>query len=468
MGYNFRACDREQMYLMPASMREWLPEGHLAWFILDVVEEMDLSTFYRRYRADGWGQAAYEPRMMVALLVYAYCLGVRSSREIERACQDRLSFRVITANQVPDHTTIARFRQEFTEDFGRLFTEVLHLCVRAGLVKVGVVALDGTKVAGNASLSANRTYEHLEREVARMLEEAEGRDREEEGAGGAEGEGEELPEELRQRTDRLERLRRAKAELEREAEDEAARKQESERARQQGAPGAPRRGRKPKPPDPTPQSEAKANLTDPESRIMKTRTGYVQGYNAQVMVTKDQVIVAAEVTQQQNDVQQLQPMVARAQEELWAASAKKMKVVVADAGYWSADNVRGTSPWGPRLLIGTTNEQRQQEAIRERCAPRGRIPTDATAKERMARALLTKVGKRLYGLRSITVEPVIGQMKSGRRCDRLLRRGTAAAKSEWRLICASHNLLKLWRSGKALFARSVTGTRSRSKLCWAH
>lgn len=201
---------------------------------------------------------------------------------------------------------------------------------------------------------------------------------------------------------------------------------------------------------------------------MKTRTGYVQGYNAQLMVTKDQVIVAAEVTQQQNDVQQLQPMVARAQEELWAAGAKKMKVVVADAGYFSAANVKGASPWGPRLLIGTTNEQRQQEAMRERSTPRGRIPTDATDKERMERALLTKAGKRLYGLRSITVEPAIGQMKSGRGCDHLLRRGAAAAKSEWRMICASHNLLKLWRSGKALFARCVTGTRPRSKPCWAH
>jgi len=162
MGYNFKECNREQLFLLPVSMREWLPEGNLARFILDAVEEMDLAAFYRKYREDGWGRAAYEPRMMVALLLYAYCLGIRSSREIERACEDRASFRAITANQRP-HTTIARFRQEFTEEIGKLFTEALRLCVRAGLVKVGVVALDGTKVAENASLSANRTYEHLER-----------------------------------------------------------------------------------------------------------------------------------------------------------------------------------------------------------------------------------------------------------------------------------------------------------------
>ncbi|MCR4392624.1 MAG: transposase, partial [Candidatus Acetothermia bacterium] len=231
--------------------------------------------FKRKYREDGWGRAAYEPRMMVALLVYAYSLGVRSSREIERACEDRVSFRVITANQRPDHTTIARFRQEFTEEIGKLFTEVLHLCVRAGLVKVGVVVLDGTEA----------------------------------------------------------------------------------REREQEVTGKTRRGRKPKAPDPTPRREAKANLTDPESRIMKTRTGYVQGYNAQVMVTKDQVIVAAEVTQDQNDVHQLHPMPGKVAEELATAGVRGRVARVADAGYQSEEGVRKADPNGPELFLATTNDR---------------------------------------------------------------------------------------------------------------
>ncbi|MFH1609414.1 MAG: transposase [Candidatus Bipolaricaulota bacterium] len=471
MGYNFKECNREQLFLLPASMREWLPEGHLAWFILDAVEEMDLAAFYRNYREDGWGRAAYEPRMMVALLVYAYSLGVRSSREIERACEDRVSFRVITANQRPDHTTIARFRQEFTEEIGKLFTEVLHLCVRAGLVKVGVVVLDGTKVAGNASLSANRTYEHLEREVAWMLEEAEAKDAEEDAVYGTDREGSELPEELRKRDSRLARLRRAKAELEREAEEAAvARQREIEaREREQEVTGKPRRGRKPKAPDPTPRREAKANLTDPESRIMKTRTGYVQGYNAQVMVTKDQVIVAAEVTQDQNDVHQLHPMLGKVAEELATAGVRgRVAAVVADAGYQSEEGVRKADPNGPELFLATTNDRQQRVAMEGAPAPRGRIPKGLGVKERMERKLLTQRGRALYKLRGQTVEPVFGQIKGVRDCDGFMRRGLTAAKSEWRLICATHNLLKLWRSGKALLGAWLRGTRLRREPCWAY
>lgn len=173
MGYNLIECNREQLFLLPLSMRDWLPHGHLAWFLLDAVQELDLTPFHRRLRQDGWGRAAYQPKMMVALLLYAYCLGIRSSRQIERSCQENVAFKAITGGQVPDHTTVARFRKEFEEELAALFTEVLWLCGRAGLGKVGKVVVDGTKVAGNASLSANRTYEYLEGEVTRMLEEAE-------------------------------------------------------------------------------------------------------------------------------------------------------------------------------------------------------------------------------------------------------------------------------------------------------
>jgi len=209
MAYNFIDCDRDQLFLLPPSMRDWLPKEHLVWFILDTVEELDLSSFYRRYRGDGWGRAAYPPKMMVALLLYAYCTGIPSSRKIEGACQENVAFKVITGDKVPDHTTISRFRQKFQEELSGLFTEVLWLCGRAGLVKVGAV-VDGTKMAGNASLSANRTYQYLQEEVERMLKEAEAADAAEEAQLG-----EELPEELVDLNKRLARLKWAKEELER-------------------------------------------------------------------------------------------------------------------------------------------------------------------------------------------------------------------------------------------------------------
>ena len=312
MAYNFLECNRDQMYLMPVSIREWLPEDHLAWFILDAVREFALISFYRRHRSDGWGRAAYEPEMMVSLLVYAYCLGIRSSREIERACVVDVGFRVIAANQRPDYTTICRFRKENETELADLFTAVLELCAQAGLVKVGVVAIDGTKMTGNTSLAANRTYEYLEKEVQQMLQEAEEKDTQEDALYGKNHRGDELPTELATRESRLARLNEAKAQLEHQAQQKAAVQEEKiERRKQEEETGKKKRGRKPREPDEIPQEKAKANLTDLDSRIMKTRHGYVQGYNAQAVVTKEQVIVAAEVTQQQNDVRQLHPMLER-------------------------------------------------------------------------------------------------------------------------------------------------------------
>jgi len=449
MAYNFRECDRDQLFLFPPSMREWLPKDHLVWFILDAVDQLDLSPFLRRYRADGWGRAAYPPRMMVALLVYAYCSGVRSSRKIERACQENIAFRVITGGQVPDHTTIARFRQYFQEELAELFTEVLWLCGRAGLVKVGTVVVDGTKIAGNASLSRNRTYKHLEEEVARMLREAEEADAAEEGMEGEGG----IPGELADREKRLEKLRRAKEELERLAEEEAAERERELREEGEGS-GKRKRGRKPKPPDPRPDPGAKVNLTDPESRIMKTRRGYVQGYNAQLVVTVDQIIVAAEVTQDQNDVRQLHPMLKRTEEELERAGiGKKPKVAVADAGYFSEKNITGAGEDGPELVVAPCGEERLRRKLVEEGPPRGRIPQGLSAKELMERKLLTKRGRERYGLRKVTVEPVVGQLKA--LGDRFLRRGLKAVRSEFRLLCACNNLLKLWRAVKAGIARWV-------------
>ena len=453
--HNFLPLNRDQNYLMPPSLREWLPAGDLVWFLVDAVSQMDLSPFYAKYRKDGWGRAAYEPSMMVCLLLYAYCLGIRSSRQIERLCERDIGFRIITGNQVPDHTTIARFRQANEVELAELFTQALRLCAEAGLVKVGVVALDGTKMKANASLAANRTYTSIEEEVKRGLAEAAVRDAEEDEIYGADQRGDELPDDLQDRRKRLVRLQEAKARLEQEAAEEAAKQAEKIRLREveEEETGHKKRGRKPKEPDDTPAAEAKANVTDPESRIMKTRTGYVQGYNAQAIVTEDQIIIAADVTQEANDVRQLHPMLQQAHEELEAAGVEeRIGAGLADAGYWSEANIREASPDGPELLIATTKDWKQRKALREKGPPRGRIPKNLSLLDRMERKLRTKRGWGMYSKRGWMVEPVFGQIKGVRGCDRFMRRGHNAVGSEWRMIAATHNLLKLWRSGKAVWA----------------
>lgn len=460
MGYHFLPCERDQLYLLPPALQDWLPEGDLAWFILDAVAQMNLTAIERTYRADGWGQAAYEPAMMVALLLYAYCLGERSSRRIERLCQRDLAFRVITANQGPDHTTIARFRQTHEIALATLFTQVLRLCAEAGLLKVGIVALDGTKIKANAALASNRTVETITAEVSRMLTEAQATDADEDRQYGAARCGDELPEALRDRTSRLTRLRACQERLEREAADATAQQQakiETRRA-EEAATGQKKRGRKPKAAEAAADSTAKANVTDPESRIMKTQGGYVQGYNAQAVVTEAQIIVAAEVTQEENDIKQLRPMLKRAQANLKAiAHLQAVGMALADAGYCSEANLMEADPDGPVLLIATNKDWKQRQALREQPPPRGRAPKGLTARDRMERTLLTKRGRHLYKKRGQTVEPVFGQIKSARGCDGCMRRGTAACDSEWKLLCATHNLLKLWRNGKRAGTARRTG-----------
>ena len=455
MACNFIPCDREQSYLMPPSLRDWLGEDHLAWCVLNAVGVMDLFAFEAKYRADGWGAAAFPPSMMVPLLLYAYCVGERSSREIERACETDVAFRVVAANRKPDHSTIARFRRNNLEELEGLFTQILAICVDAGLVKVRVVAIDGTKMEANAALAANRTHEGLtkeiEEDVKRMLAEAEATDAEEDRLYG-EKRGDELPEELRTEKGRIERLRECKERLEREAAERAAEQQRKidERAAKEEATGKKLRGRKPKEPDPTPEAKAKANVTDPESRIMKTRKGYVQGYNAQAAVTEEQIIVAAEVTQEANDVKQLHSTIRKTAENLQSTGVEeKVGTALADAGYWSEANVEEADTNGPDLLIATTKDWKQRKAAREHPPPQGRIPKDISVRERMERKLMTKRGRATYKKRSRTVEPVFGQIKDARGCDRFLLRGLKGVSGEWKLLCGTHNLLKLWRSGRA-------------------
>jgi transposase len=458
MAYNLIECRREQMYLMPVNLQEWLTEGHLAWFVLDAVAAIDLSKFYLKYRADGWGGAAYDPEMMVSLLLYAYCLGVRSSRQIERACEVDVAFRVIAGNLKPDYSTVCRFRSENEEELGMLFTEVLRLCAEAGLIKAGVVALDGTKIKANASLSANRTQEHIEEEVRKMLAEAREKDEEEDRLFGKDSGGDEIPEELKDRGSRLARLKECQERLAREKEEKVQVQVEriEKREAEEEFTGHKKRGRKPKEVAGVLEeaAKAKANVTEPDSRIMKTRAGYIQGYNAQAVVDRGQIILAADVTQEPNDVHQLHPMTEDAQQGLKVVgSEEEIRSELADAGYWSEGNVAKSSPAAPEFLIATTKDWKQRKAIREQGAPRGRIPDNLSPRDRMERKLLTKRGKSLYKLRSQMVEPVFGQIKS-RGCATFMRRGLEAVRSEWRLICSTHNLLKLFRSGASEFAKS--------------
>ena len=454
MAYNLLPCDREQSFLMPPSLREWLEDGDLAWFMVDTIDQIDLDEFYAAYRSDGWGAAAYDPAIMVGVLLYAYCQGIRSSRKIERALERDIGFRVVAANQQPDFRTICRFRAEHEEALEHLFVQVLRLCREAGLVKLGTVALDGTKVAANASLAANRSHDTLEAEVRQMLEEAKKVDTEEDAVFGPERRGDEMPEGLGRRADRLKRLQEAKARLERKAEaaSELARHRLERRQTEEATTGKRKRGRKPSEVVPMVIEEAKANTTDPDSRIMKTRQGYVQGYNVQTVVSQDQIIVAVGVTQDANDIQQLKPMLDTMGHTLEAAGiVERPRVALADAGYWSETNATiDNGLESPELIIATTKDWKQRKLLRERGCPRGRIPLSLSPKERMERKLLTKRGQALYKLRSIVAEPVYGQIKEGQGFRRFMRRGFDAATSEVSLVATTHNLLKLWRNGRII------------------
>jgi transposase len=462
MPQNFLACDREQTFLMPPDVREWLPEGHLAWFVIDAVARMELAAFYGAYRQDGHGRAAFDPAMMVALLLYAYAIGERSSRRIERRCIEDVATRVICANQAPDHTTISRFRQRHETALAGLFGEVLALCAEAGLVQVGVIAIDGTKVHANASERATRDYEQIAREI---LAEADAVDREEDERFG-ERRGDELPEQLatgagraqwlaeakrrleRQRAEearpipasRPQRLRESKRRLEEELETECRANEAYEAYR---ARGLMRNGRRlgshspPKPYTPPATPQGKINTTDPDSRNVKTPRGWVQGYNGQAAANERQIVIAAELTNSSADFGQIEPMVNAARRELRAAGVAEIpEVVVADAGYWHQAQMQALAGDGIQVLIPPDANKRKG----------ARPGWDGGLYAFMRRVLATDLGAELYRKRTAMIEPVFGDTKFNRKIDRFQRRGRAACRSEWRLITATHNLLKLWRA----------------------
>jgi len=459
MSKQFRNCDLNQALLLPPSLQDWLPESHMARFVAEVVETLDLSGIYGKYEErDGRGLAAYDPRMMVRLLIYGYCRGVASSRRIERATYEDLAFRYLAADEHPDHSGIAAFRKAHLEALSQLFVQVLRLCQRAGLVKLGHVALDGTKVKANASKHKAMSYERmgetekrLEEEVQALLAEAARVDAEEDGKYGKGKRGDELPQELARRESRLAKIREAQAALEREAkekaEEEKARveaqlkereKQEQERGRQFG-------GQKPQVPDPEqakPVPQAQRNFTDPESRIMKdgATKEFVQGYNAQAAVdSQAQVIVAAAVTQQTNDKKQLVPML----EQVQAMTGSPPQQATADAGYFSEKNVTDPKLAGIELLVPP---DRQKHGDKVPCAT-GPPPPEASVAEQMRQRLRTPQGHAVYKMRKAVVEPVFGQIKECRGFRRFLLRGLAQVRAEWQMICATHNLLKLFHSG---------------------
>lgn len=450
MSKTYRPYDPDQAFLLPPALTDWLPESHLVYFLREVVSGLDLSAIMTVYEEEERGFPPYHPQMMVAVLLYAYCLGVTSSRKIARRLEEDVAFRVLAANNTPDFRTIAEFRKRHLVALAGLFVQVLRLCQKAGLVKLGHVALDGTKMKANASKHKAMSYERMNKEEARLaaevealLRRAEATDEREDAEYGRDKRGDELPGELAFREGRLKRIREAKAALEREAREEAeAKKREIEARKAAG----PRRGPPSKAPDPTPAPKAQKNFTDPESRIMPAsgeKKSFIQGYNCQAVVDQSaQVIVAADVTQETNDKKQGVPLIEQAQ----ANSGKVPAQVSMDAGYFSEETLQAVETLGIEAFIPP---DRQKHGKPLPTAPRGRIPKALGITDRMRRKLQTQRGRAIYAKRKETVEPVFGQIKQARGFRQFLLRGLEKVRAEWALICTGHNLLKLWKVAPA-------------------
>ena len=450
----FQPYEPDQSLLLPPNLSDWLPEDHLAFFIRDVVAELDLSAVYDAYAPGSkGGRPPCDPRMMTALVLYAYCVGVPSSRKIERATYESVSFRVLAANQHPDHDTICEFRKKHLAALSDLFVQVLELCRKAGLVKLGHVSLDGTKVRANASKHKAMSYgrmkkkrAELEAKVKDLMARADAVDAEEDAKYGKGKRGDELPEELRFRETRLAKIKEAMTELEAEAKAEADAKraeiaEKKKRREKEERTGNGTGGRKPKPPSNEPEDTKQRNFTDSDSRIMKmgATKSFEQCYNAEAAVDAgSQVIVAADVTQDANDKKQVEPMT----EQVKSNTGERPKTLSADNDFFSEANAKYLEGEGVDAYIAT---QKMKHGKGPAPPPRGRIPTDATVKERMARKLRTKKGRETYSKRKSSVEPVFGQIKEARGFRRFLLRGLDAVRAEWRLVCLTHNLLKLFR-----------------------
>jgi len=425
MAKRYRAYEPDQLFLMPPSLREWLAEGHLAYFVGDLVDDLDLSEIEAVYEEEERGQPPYHPRMMAKVLIYAYCSGVFASRRIEKRLVEDIAFRVLAAGNTPDFRTLSDFRKIHRQAVQGLFEQVLFVALKAGAMKLGRVAIDGSKVKANASKHKAMSYgrmkeseRELREEVRRLLAEAERQDEAQDRRYGKDRTGEELPEELRRRESRLERIRQAKRALQKEA------RQQAQDGDQQPA---------------QPEDKKQYNFTDPQSRIMKGNDGFVQGYNCQIAVEENfQLIVGQAVTQQSNDKKQLEPMIQTIEEQ----AGQKPGEVLADSGYCSEKNLKYLAR---RHIDGYVATERQKHRERRLVCKRGPLPKGASAVERMKRKLQTQLGRKIYALRKVIVEPVFGQIKQARGFRQFLVRGLEKVQMEWALVCLTHNILKLHR-----------------------
>jgi transposase len=452
MNKTYRDWVPNQSYMFPPSPQDWLPEDDLVYFILDTVATIDLTPIFAHYERELRGQPPFHPRMMVALLLYCYATATRSSRKIMRRCRTDVACRIIVGDDIPDFRTISDFRKIHLERLEKLFIEVLKLCALAGLTKVGTIALDGTKVKANASRHKAMSYERmqeeekrLKEEVARLLAEAEATDATEDATHGPDRSGEEVPAELARRQSRLAKIQQAKTELEERARSQAA---EDAAHRQAEGKAPPTKA----PDEAVPEPKDQINFTDPESRIMKaSNKGWDQCGNAQAVANEAQIILAADVTDQANDKRQAIPMVDQASTNLEAAGVEQpIGAAVIDSGYYSEANTTGLEARGIDPYIATERLKHNEEIPP---VPRGRIPEDLTAKQRMARKLRTKKGKTTYAKRKGIIEPIFGQLKQVLGFRQFSLRGLASMRGEWRLVCTVHNLLKLWRHEVATVLR---------------
>ena len=467
---NYRAWDAQQCSQQAVSPQDALPEDDLVFFLLDTIPLLDLSTFHRHYTAETPGQPPFDVTMMVTLLVYAYSVGVCSSRKIAAACERNLAFRAVVGNAPPDFRTISDFRKIHLAAMKPLFLEVLRLAGDMGLVKLGNLSTDGTKIGANASRHKAMSYgymkkdiERLEAEIDQLLKQAEQTDAEQDAALGSRR-GDELPDELKRREDRLAKIRTAKARLEAAARvkaDEEQKRRDDEQA-QREAEGRQRRGKEPAPVDATPEDKAQTNFTDPEAKIMKqSNKGFDYSYNAQAVVdAENQIIVAAEVTNQANDKQQGVPMAQAALANIAAAQIDRSTNAdgtptsipnTADAGYFSEEAVAELEAMGidPHIATGRQKHHEAAASLAE-----GECAAALSAKEKMQHKLRTATGKLLYAARKHIVEPVFGQIKGVRGIRKFLLRSLAKVSAEWQLICLTHNLLKIWRRASHAAAAS--------------
>lgn len=455
MSKTYRPYNPDQQFLLAPSMRDWLPEDHLAYCVSDTVDEMDLSAIQSVYENSLVGYPPYHPRMMVKLLLYGYCTGVFSSRKIAKKLEEDVAFRVLAAGNKPDFRTIADFRKLHLASLKELFIQVLTLCRKAGMVKLGHVALDGTKIRANASkhkaMSYSRMKEEstrLESEIANLLSRAERVDDEEDVEYGKDKRGDELPKELALRKSRLARIKQAMAELEAEAK-EAAAHSGGEDGPADDKPKPKRCGRPRKKPAGVPEDKAQKNFTDPESRIMKSADkSFIQGYNAQAAVDSDnQVVVAAAVTNQAADSSHVELMTEKIKENNGRLSDEMSQ----DAGYYSDANVNYLESKGVDVYMPPCRLKHREY----RDAKPEPVNRDSTTRQRMKSKVLTDAGREKYGLRKVTVEPVFGQIKRCMGFREFSMRGQEACEAEWNLVCAAHNLLKLFRHGAVAMAKQA-------------